>query len=95
MFNDIQKVSQSTQSEPYFDEYTSGVMYQEIIFPDGVDDITISNDSSTDDLHWSFDGASLHGKLFAQESKTINVYEKKKIYIRGLVGGDSFRLFVA
>lgn len=92
-FNDVQKVSLSNNAVTYHEELTSNVAYTKTVFPCGLDTITLSNDSTTDSIRWSFDGATVEGTIKPNESITVNVFEKPSIWIRGLVGGSFYRLW--
>ena len=77
----------------YYSEYTTTNAYIESVFGAGVHTITISNDSATDTISISFDGATLVGDLKLGESVTVETKTRTSIYIRGTAGGDNVRIW--
>lgn len=69
------------------------VAFQEIVFRSRVNTITLTNDSSTDAIRFSFNGARVEGELNPGDTLDIDVSKKKSIYIRGITGGDTYRLW--
>lgn len=79
----------------YFDKYTTTNLYVERAFGADVTEITVVNDSTTDDVQISFDGATLDGELEPGESVTLSTRTRTSVYIKGSAGGDQVRLWGA
>uniref|UniRef100_A0A6M3JCT6 Uncharacterized protein n=1 Tax=viral metagenome TaxID=1070528 RepID=A0A6M3JCT6_9ZZZZ len=77
----------------FFEGYTTSNLYVERIFGANINTITVSNDSTTDTISLSYDGATLDGTLAAGESVTLNTIDLKSIYIRGAAGGGVVRIW--
>ena len=77
----------------FFDEFTATNLFVERLFGDGVRTITVSNDSTSDEIFLSYDGASVDGALKAGESITLNTSYRTGIYIRGTAGGGGVRIW--
>jgi hypothetical protein len=54
--------------------------------------IIISNDSSTDEIAYSFDGLTVDGELKAQEVMNFFQRRAKAVYLRGTAGGEPYRV---
>ena len=94
MFNvGSQKVMTVGGPASFFENYQATNLYVERVFGDSINTITISNDSTTDTISLSYDGATLDGILTAGESVTLNTTDLKSIFIRGAVGGDYVRIW--
>jgi len=77
----------------FYDRYVTTVLYVERVFGGEVNTITVSNDSSTDTVCLSFDGASLEGELGQGESVTLNTSTKSSVFVRGTVGNSDVRIW--
>jgi hypothetical protein len=77
----------------YFQEITSTNLFVQYAFSGLLSTITIVNDSSTDQVELSFDGATLQGSVKPGESLVLHVDQKSSVWLRGTVGGDMIRLF--
>jgi len=77
----------------YYNEYTLTNLYVEQVFGGHLSTINLTNDSTTDAVQFSFDGATLAGKIKPGESVTINVDQKTSIYVKGTAGGDNVRIW--
>ncbi|GAH00037.1 unnamed protein product, partial [marine sediment metagenome] len=56
--------------------------------------IAILDDDASGYIEWSFDGATVHGKLFDGESITMDKTKHSSIYLRGEAGGEDYRVIV-
>ena len=77
----------------YYTEYTTTNLYVEKAFGGNIHDITITNDSSSDTIQVSFNGATNKGDIKAGESMTYNVKTATSVYIKGTAGGDKVRIW--
>jgi hypothetical protein len=77
----------------FYQEVTLTALYQQVPFDGRLSTITMANDSPTDDLEFSYDGATLAGVVKPGESLVLHVDQKDSIWIRGTAGGDDVRLF--
>ena len=77
----------------FYEDYLVTNLYVERVFGTMVNSITLTNDSLTDLISASFDGATLEADLNAGESLTLNVAGRTSIYIKGDAGGDQVRLW--
>jgi len=77
----------------FYEEYTTTNAYVERPLGGLCNSLTVTNDSSTDTISLSFDGATLEADLKANESLTLNTQDRSSIYIIGAAGGDKVRLW--
>lgn len=77
----------------YYEDYTTTNLYVERAFGAVVNTITLSNDSSTDTISVSFDGATVEAELKPYETLTLNVAIETSIFIKGAAGGDNVRIW--
>ncbi len=77
----------------FYEDYTTTNLYVERVFGGTISSLTISNDSSSDTVSASFDGATVEAELQAGEALTLNVAGQTSIYIKGATGGDQARLW--
>lgn len=77
----------------FYERYTCTNLYVERSFGGGANSLTITNDSSTDTVYVSFDGATVEAELYSGESITLNVARRESLYIRGLAGGNDVRIW--
>lgn len=77
----------------YYLEVTVTNLYVQYSFGNSIDILTISNDSMSDTIQISYDGATLEGDLKAGETKTFSVRNKSSVYIKGTAGGDKARIW--
>ena len=77
----------------FYEEYTTTNAYVERSFGGACNTITVTNDSETDTISLSFDGATLEADLKAGESLTLNTQDRLSIYIIGSTGGDNVRIW--
>lgn len=77
----------------YYNAYTLTNLYVEQTFGGMLSTINLTNDSPTDNVQFSFDGATLAGEVRPGESVTIDVDQKTSIYIKGTAGGDVVRIW--
>lgn len=77
----------------FYERYTATNLYSERSFGCEANTITISNESTTDTISISFDGATLEAEVYANESITLNTDGQSSIYARGAAGGDDVRIW--
>jgi hypothetical protein len=77
----------------YYTEATMTNLYVEYSFGGNVNNITITNDSSSDTVQVSYDGTTLEGDLKHGETMTFNVQSKTSVYLKGDAGGDDIRIW--
>jgi len=77
----------------YYNAYTLTNLYVEQTFGGQISTINLTNDSTTDEAQYSFDGATLHGEVGPGESVRVNVKQKSSIYVKGDAGGDTLRIW--
>lgn len=77
----------------FYEDYLVTNLYVERVFGGMINSLTVSNDSETDKVSLSFDGATLEADLNAGESLTINVAGRISTYVKGDVGGGQARLW--
>jgi len=77
----------------FYEDYTVTNLYVERVFGGIVESLTITNDSDTDIISVSFDGATLEGELNPGESLTLNVKGRTSVYVKGDTGDDQARLW--
>jgi len=77
----------------FYEEYETTSAYVERPFGGACNSITVTNDSETDTVSLSFDGATLEADLKAHESLTLNTQDRSSIYIIGATGGDNVRIW--
>jgi len=77
----------------FFEKYETTNLYVEKSFGAGCNSITVSNDSTTDTVRLSFNGAALDGELTPGESVTLNSKSRSSFYVKGVVGGDDVRIW--
>lgn len=80
-------------SVSFYENYTTTNVYVERVLGGSIGSLTISNDSDTDDIQVSFDGATLEAELNSEESITLNTKGISSVYIKGTAGGDTARLW--
>ena len=68
----------------FFQTVSLTSLYQQIPFSGKLSTITFVNDSSTDQLEISFDGATLAGSVRPGETLRLNVDQKTSVWVRGL-----------
>lgn len=77
----------------FYEEYTTTTLYSGRPLGGACNSITVTNDSATDTISVSFDGATLEADLKPGESLTLNTTDKSTIYIKGDAGGGNIRLW--
>jgi hypothetical protein len=86
-------VRTSGGSVSFYDEYTTTNMYVSRPFTAIIHSITVTNDSLTDTVTLSFDGATVVSTLKAEESITIHSRGYDSVYVRGAAGGGIVRIW--
>ena len=69
-----------------------GTVEIEISFSFPAKRISLINDSDTDRVQVSFDGATLHYELAGGEYKDLPVAGKTSVYIKATTGGEKVRI---
>jgi len=77
----------------FYEEYTTTNLYAERVIGGKINTLTITNDSATDVISVSFDGATLETELKAGESITLHTSSISSVYIKGDAGGDAVRIW--
>ena len=77
----------------FYEEYITTNAYVERSFGGACNSITVTNDSATDTISLSFNGATLEADLKAGESLTLNTQDRSSVYIIGAAGGDNVRIW--
>jgi hypothetical protein len=77
----------------FYEEYTTTTLYSSRALGGQCHSITVTNDSATDTISVSFDGATLEADLKAGESLTLNTEAKTSVYIKGDAGGGNVRIW--
>ena len=77
----------------FYEDYTTTNLYVERPLGGLVTSITLTNDSATDTVSISFDGATAEADLKPGEPLTLNTAARNKFYICGVAGGDSVRIW--
>jgi len=80
-------------SASFYEEYETTNAYVERPFGGACNTITVTNDSASDTISLSFDGANVESDLKAGESITLNTQEQSSIYVVGASGGDNVRIW--
>jgi len=84
-------VRMTAGSAGYYIEYETTNVYVEKVFGHDMHNITVSNDSDTDPVQVSYDGATLEGEIKAGETMGFTTSARSSIYIKGTTGGDNVR----
>jgi hypothetical protein len=56
--------------------------------------ITLFNDAETGSIEYSFDGLSVHGRVESGEVREMDYSRHRAVWLRGLNGGEPYRLEV-
>ncbi len=77
----------------FYEEYTTTTLYAARALGGACNSITVTNDSTTDTVSISFDGATLEADLKPGESLTLNTQDRSTVYILGAAGGGNVRIW--
>jgi len=77
----------------FYEKYEATSMYVEKPFGGNASTITISNESATDAVQVSYDGATLEAELEAGESITLRHPGTASVYIKATTGGENVRIW--
>jgi hypothetical protein len=77
----------------FYDKYQTTNVLAERVFGGDIKTITVSNDSTTDGVILSFNGAAYAGELNPGESITLNTKSRTGVYVRGVAGGGYVRIW--
>lgn len=80
-------------NEKYFNSGLATTVFAFLPVGSNMNTIIISNDSSTDTIQYSFNGASIDGILQPKEHITVNVKDVDGIYIKSLNGLSPYRVW--
>jgi len=76
----------------YHNDYTTTNAYVQISFGFSADMISFVNDSDSDEVQLSFDGATLHYTLDPGEFKDLPAAGKTSIYVKATTGSEKVRI---
>jgi hypothetical protein len=93
-WDSTQKVQAAGSPLSYYTEYV-GVTnaYVEKTFGGNAHTITVSNDSSSDPIQLSWDGATLKCELKPNETITLGTAGHVSIWVKGTAGGGNARIW--
>lgn len=77
----------------FYEEYTTTTLYSARALGGACNSLTVTNDSATDTISLSYDGATLEADLKAGESLTLNTTDKSTVYVKGDAGGGNVRIW--
>lgn len=77
----------------FYEEYAATNLYVERSFGGETGTVTVSNESTTDTVSLSYDGATVEAELYPEESLTLHVAKQSSVYIKGDAGGDNVRIW--
>ena len=77
----------------YYEEYTTTNLYVQRSFGGNINEILITNDSTSDTAQISWDGATLEADIKAGETLPLKTTSRSSIYIKATTGGDKVRLW--
>lgn len=77
----------------FYEEYTTTNAYVERVFGGGCYEISVTNDSTTDPVQLSWDGATLEADVKAGESVTLKAVDKSSIRVKATTGGEKVRIW--
>jgi hypothetical protein len=92
-FEEISKTKLVGGPVDYYTEITTTNLYVATVFGDAMNTITLSNDSTTDSVQASYDGATIETELKPNESVTLNVMGRNSIYLKGTAGSGKVRIW--
>jgi len=76
----------------YFNDYTTTNLYAELSIGFPASKISLVNDSNSDPVQVSFDGATLHYQVAAGEYKDLIANGVTSVYIKATAGGEKVRV---
>ena len=77
----------------YYMEYTTTNLFVEKTFGAQANTLSISNDSDTDDIQISYDGATLEADIKSGETQELHMKGQTRVYIKATAGGDKVRIW--
>ena len=86
---------QSTTSKSgnnYYNEYTTTTLYVELPFGFSANTVSFVNDSETDTVQISFDGATLKYDLKGAEYKDLSCGGRTSVHVKATTGGEKVRV---
>lgn len=87
------KTIRSGGSKFFYEEYTVTNAYIERTFGGNCTMVTITNDSATDTIALSWNGAALIADVKPGETLELATATRTSIYVRGAAGGDKVRIW--
>lgn len=75
-----------------YEEITLTTSYQTSTFGFPATKVSIANDSDSDTVQVSWDGATVHYELQGAEYKDINAGGRSSVQVKGTAGGDKVRV---
>ena len=79
--------------DSFYEKYTTTNAYVARVFGGNVNTITVSNDSTTDDIQVSFDGTTLKAEIYSGETLTLYTNTQSSVYIKATAGGGTVRIW--
>ena len=76
----------------YYNDYTTTTLYVELSFGFPADMVSFVNDSDTDTIQVSFDGATLQYELKGGEYKDLPCGGRTSVYVKATTGGEKVRV---
>lgn len=95
----------SIKSYDFYRDSTLGapaltVLFAEFSFVDDLDStqflscgVLIANDAPLSDIYFSWDGVGIHGRVTPGTNLAFDGKRKRKIYLRGALGGEPYRFW--
>lgn len=81
-----EKVRLSGGAVHFYENYETTSLYVQKNFGSFLNTLVVANDSTSDTVFISFDGATLAGEVYPKESMELNVSDKSCVYLRGKTG---------
>ena len=85
-------ISVSGSGNHYFNNYTTTTLYVELSIGFPAAKISLVNDSDTDPVQVSFDGATLHYQMAGAEYKDLIANGVTSVYVKATTGGAKVRV---
>jgi len=89
----VQYTKETGGNPDFYTALTLTNLYQEQVFGGYLSTINLTNDSTTDGVQFSFDGATLAGEIRPGESIRINVDQRSSVFVKATAGGDNVRIW--
>ena len=89
----LQAIARTIAGEGNYEAYTCTTLYVERPFSTLVTTITITNDSSDDNIQFSYDSATLEGELKPNETITVKTIQRNKVSVKSTLGTGVVRIW--